>query len=207
MHIAILTFEGYNELDSLIALGVLNRVRTDDWRVTIATPSLKVTSRNGVVIEQMSTLEEACAADAVIIGSGIATREVVEDPVIMNILRALDPARQLIAAQCSGALVLAKLGLLNDIPACTDVTTKPWVIAAGVEVLNQSFYAKDNIATAGGCLASHYLAAWIIARLAGNDAAENALRYVAPVGEKEEYIERAWRNITPYLPAPAPALV
>ncbi|MGW5433883.1 hypothetical protein ACWET9_43100 [Streptomyces sp. NPDC004059] len=46
----------------------------------------------------------------------------------------------------------------------------------------------------------------IIARLAGNDAAENALHYVAPVGEKEEYIERAWRNITPYLPAPAPAL-
>ena len=27
MHIAILTFEGYNELDSLIALGVLNRIR------------------------------------------------------------------------------------------------------------------------------------------------------------------------------------
>ncbi len=38
MHIAILTFEGYNELDSLIALGVLNRVQADDWRVTIATP-------------------------------------------------------------------------------------------------------------------------------------------------------------------------
>jgi hypothetical protein len=28
MHIAILTFEGFNELDSLIALGVLNRVKT-----------------------------------------------------------------------------------------------------------------------------------------------------------------------------------
>ena len=26
MHIAILTFDGYNELDSLIALGMLNRV-------------------------------------------------------------------------------------------------------------------------------------------------------------------------------------
>ena len=38
MHIAILTFEGYNELDSLIALGVLNRVKTDGWRVTIAAP-------------------------------------------------------------------------------------------------------------------------------------------------------------------------
>lgn len=27
MHIAILTFEGFNELDSLIALGVLNCVK------------------------------------------------------------------------------------------------------------------------------------------------------------------------------------
>ncbi|NNN36915.1 AraC family transcriptional regulator [Streptomyces sp. S3(2020)] len=203
MHIAILTFEGYNELDSLIALGVLNRVRTDDWRVTLATPTPKVTSMNGVVIEQMSTLEEACAADAVIVGSGIATREVVEDPAIMHVLRDLDPSRQLIAAQCSGALVLARLGLLDDIPACTDLTTRPWVVAAGIEVLDQPFYAKANIATAGGCLASHYLAAWIIARLRGDAATESALHYVAPVGEKEEYIERALRNITPYLPAPA----
>ncbi|MEU1513872.1 DJ-1/PfpI family protein [Streptomyces sp. NPDC005811] len=207
MHIAILTFEGYNELDSLIALGVLNRVRTDDWRVTLATPGRTVTSMNGVVVEQMSTLEEACTADAVVVGSGIATREVVEDPAIMNVLRGLDPARQLIAAQCSGALVLARLGLLDGVPACTDLTTRPWVVAAGVEVLDQPFYAKGNLATAGGCLASHYLAGWIIARLRGSDAAESALHYVAPVGEKEEYIERAWRNITPYLPAPAPALV
>lgn len=206
MHIAILTFEGYNELDSLIALGVLNRVKDDDWRVTIATPSPKVTSMNGVVIEQMSTLEEACQAEAVIVGSGTATREVVNDPAIMRVLRGLDPSRQLIAAQCSGALVLARLGLLSGIPACTDLTTKPWVTAAGVEVLDQPFFAKGNIATAGGCLASHYLAAWLITRLRGREAAEGALHYVAPVGEKEQYIERAWRNITPYLSAQEPAL-
>ncbi|MFC5668123.1 DJ-1/PfpI family protein [Kitasatospora misakiensis] len=206
MHIAILTFEGFNELDSLIALGVLNRVKADDWRVTLATPAPRVTSMNGVVVERMSTLEEACTADAVIVGSGIATREVVEDRAIMNTLRGLDPARQLIAAQCSGALVLARLGLLDGVPACTDLTSKPWVVAAGVEVLNQPFYAQGNVATAGGCLASPYLAAWTIARLRDRDAAEGALYYVAPVGEKEEYVERAWRNLSPYLPAPAPAL-
>lgn len=207
MHIAILTFEGYNELDSLIALGVLNRVKRNDWRVTIATPHPKVTSMNGVTIEQMCTLDEACGANAVIVGSGIATREVVEDPAIMDTLSRLDPTRQLVAAQCSGALVLAKLGLLDDIPACTDLITKPWVIAAGVEVLNQPFYASGNVATAGGCLASHYLAAWTIARLEGMEAAKSALHYVAPVGEKEEYIERALRNITPYLPVQVHAAI
>jgi transcriptional regulator GlxA family with amidase domain len=177
MHIAILTFEGYNELDSLIALGVLNRLKDDDWRVTICTPTPTVTSMNGVVIGQMSSLEEACEADAVIVGSGVATREVVEDPAIMDVLRRLDPSR---------------------------LTTKPWVIAAGVEVLNQPFYAKDNVATAGGCLASTYLAAWIIARAKGEEAAAAALHYVAPVGEKDDYVERAWRNISPYLPAAVP---
>ncbi|MFG3250864.1 DJ-1/PfpI family protein [Streptomyces sp. NPDC048187] len=203
MHIAILTFEGYNELDSLIALGVLNRVRAADWCVTLATPGAKVTSMNGVVVEGTATLEEACSADAVIVGSGIATREVVEDPAIMKVLRGLDPARQLVAAQCSGALVLARLGLLDDVPACTDLTTKPWVVAAGVEVLDQPFYAKDNVATAGGCLASPYLAAWVIARLRSAEAAADALHYVAPVGEKTEYVERAWRNVSPYLPSAA----
>ncbi len=205
MHIAILTFDGYNELDSLIALGVLNRIRSDDWRVTIATPTARVTSMNGVTVEQMTSLEEAVEADAVIVGSGIATREVVETPAIMHILSRLDPGRQLIAAQCSGALILAKLGLLRDVPACTDLVTKPWVTAAGVRVLNQPFFAKGNIATAGGCLASQYLAAWVITRLLGRDQAVGALHYVAPVGEKQDYIDRAWRNIEPYLAAEIPA--
>jgi transcriptional regulator GlxA family with amidase domain len=199
VHIAILTFEGYNELDSLIAFGVLNRVKKTDWRVSIAAPAATVRSMNGVVIESMASLEDACAADAVIVGSGMQTREVIADPAIMAQLSQLDPSRQLLAGQCSGTLVLAKLGLLQDVPACTDLITKPWVIEAGIEVLNQPFFAKGNVATADGCLASHYLAAWIIARLEGTEAAESALHYVAPVGEKDEYIARAMRNITPYL--------
>jgi transcriptional regulator GlxA family with amidase domain len=201
VHIAILTFDGYNELDSLIALGVLNRVRKPGWRVSIASPTARVRSMNGVVIESMASLEEACEADAVVVGSGAKTREVIADPAIMETLRRLDPARQLLAGQCSGTLVLAKLGLLANVPACTDLITKPWVVESGVEVLNQPFFASGNVATAGGCLASHYLAGWLIARLEGSDAAESALDYVAPVGEKAEYVARAMRNITPYLRA------
>ncbi len=49
---------------------------------------------------------------------------------------------------------------------------------AAVEVLNQAFFAQGNVATAGGCLASPYLAAWVIARLQSVDAAREALHYV-----------------------------
>jgi len=199
MHIAILTFQGFNELDSLVALGVLNRVKKATWRVTLCCPEPMVTSMNGVVVHAQSRLSEVTSADAVIVGSGIRTREIVNDPGILSALP-LNPARQLIGAQCSGTLLLAKLGLLGGVPACTDLTTKPWVEESGVEVLNQPFFAAGNIATAGGCFASQYLAAWIIARTGGCDAARAALHYVAPVGEKDEYVSRAMKNIAPYLP-------
>lgn len=203
MHIAILTFQGFNELDSLIALGVLNRIKKPDWRVTICSPEAEVTSMNGVTVRAQSRLEEAATAEAVIVGSGIRTREIVQTPELMRRL-ALDPSRQLIGAQCSGTLILAKLGLVGNIPACTDLTTRPWVQEAGVQVLDQPFFASGNVATAGGCLASSYLAAWIIARTENVEAAAAALHYVAPVGEKDEFVANALGNIEPYL-ATAPA--
>lgn len=202
MHIAILTFEGFNELDSLIALGLLNRVKKPGWRVSIASPAPRVRSMNGVVLEAQASLREAAAADAVLVGSGVMTREVVADPALMAQLQ-FDPSRQLLGAQCSGTLVLARLGLLGGVAACTDLTTKPWVEAAGVAVLNQPFFASGNVATAGGCLASLYLATWVIARLEGTDAARAAMHYVAPVGEKDDYVERAMRNVAPFLGAAA----
>jgi len=198
MHTAILTFDAFNELDSLIALGILNRIKKPGWRVTLACPTRTVTSMNGVVVHAQSTLAEAGEADVVLVGSGMKTREIAADEALLSQLR-LDPTRQLIGAQCSGTLLLAKLGLLARIPACTDLLTKPWVVEAGVDVLNQPFFAKGNVATAGGCLSSQYLAAWVIARTEGEEAAQSALHYVAPVGEKDDYVSRAMDNIRPYL--------
>lgn len=200
MHIAILTFEGFNELDSLIALGILHRVKQPGWRVSLACPAPQVRSMNGVTMLAQASLEDAAGADAVIVGSGVQTRHIVADPSLMARLK-LDPARQLVGAQCSGALILAKLGLLDSVPACTDLTTRPWVQEAGVAVLDQPFFARGNVATAGGCLGSQYLASWVIARLQGLPAARDAMHYVAPVGEKDEYVQRMERNVGPYLPA------
>lgn len=197
MHIAILTFDGFNELDSLIAYGMLSRIRLlgdAGWRVSIASPTPRVTSMNGLTLDAHIGLKEACAADAVVIGSGMKTREVAASSEIMEQLQ-LDPQRQLIAAQCSGTFLLARLGLLGALPACTDNSSKPWVQAAGVHVLNQPFKAQGNVATAGGCLSAQYISAWLIARLKGESDAREVLHYFAPVGEKELYVDRAMQHV------------
>lgn len=199
MKIAVLTFDGFNELDSFIAAGILNRMKPKGWAAYITSPTEQVTSMNGVTVTRQRPLSFAKDADAVIIGSGIKTREIASDPDLLRQLE-LDPKRQLIAAQCSGTLVLAKLGLIGDLPACTDLTTKPWVIEAGVRVIDAPFVAHGNVATAGGCLSSQYLATWMIARGASWQDAADAMHYVAPVGEKEQWIERASAAVGKFLP-------
>ena len=198
MNIAILTFDGFNELDSFIASGILNRMKGAGWNIQITCPEEQVTSMNGVTISAQQPLEFTSSADVVLFGSGIYTRDIARDREILNRI-SVDPSRQLICAQCSGALLLSVLGLLKDLPACTDLTTKPWVIESGIEVLDQPFYAEGNIATAGGCLSSQYLAAWIIAKRAGREAAESAIHYVAPVGEKETAVTHSMSVVTPFL--------
>lgn len=202
MQIAILTFDGFNELDSFIAAAILNRLKTKGWAAHITAPTPEITSLNGVTIQRQKPIAFAREADAVLIGSGIGTRSIAADPDMLAQL-ALDPARQLVGAQCSGTLLLAKLGLIGDLPACTDLTSRPWVIEAGVNVVDAPFVAHGNVATAGGCLASQYLAAWTIARLGSVGDAEEAIHYVAPVGQKQAYVRQAMDAILPFLPVGA----
>ena len=143
MQIAVLTFDGFNEIDSFVAVHILNRLRPKGWKAFITSPDAVVTSMNGVVVQAERRLEFVSEADAVIIGSGVKTVELVKDAPLLARIR-LDPQRQLVASQCSGTLLLAKLGLLHGRPACTDLNTKKWVVEAGVSVIDQPFLCRGQ---------------------------------------------------------------
>jgi len=198
MNIAILTFDGFNELDSFIAFGILNRVKKLGWSVNIAAPSDTITSKGGVTIQAQQSLEFANTADAVIFGSGTSTREIAKDDELLSRLN-LDSSNQIIGSQCSGVLLMAALGLLNDKPICTDLKTRPFALDAGLDLLDQPFTANNNIATAGGCMSSQYLATWVIAKLTDIPTAEAALHFVAPIGNSRQYISETLGEVSPYL--------
>jgi transcriptional regulator GlxA family with amidase domain len=204
MRVAILSFDGFNELDTFITLGLVNRLGALGWKAEVTSPSSHVTSMNGVTVQAQQPLEFANEADAVVFGSGIYTRAIAENSALLDRLQ-LDPVRQLIAGQCSGSLLLARLGLLADMPACTDTTTRPWLIEAGVRVEDSAFHARGPVATAGGCLASQYLAAWLMLRGAGLEATSQALHYAAPVGRKEAYVAELLAVVSPFVDGVDPA--
>jgi transcriptional regulator GlxA family with amidase domain len=198
VRIAVITFDGFNEIDSFVSSHILNRVDVDGWKAEITAPAEWIESRNGVRVRAQQPLEFANEADVVLFGSGKYTAEMVADRAVMSRLT-LDPARQLIGSQCSGALALWKLGLLDGLPVCTDSYTRPRIEAEGVRVLDQTFFASGNVASAGGCLSSPCLATWVICSLLGEAAAAAALDYVAPVGEREAFIAAAISTVAPYV--------
>jgi transcriptional regulator GlxA family with amidase domain len=200
MKIAVLTFDGFNEIDSFVSHHILTRV--SGLNVAIACPSETVTSTNGVRISAQQPLEFANEADAVLFGGSPRSRKIVEDRAIMSRLK-LDPDRQLIGSQCAGAWFLAKLGLLATRPVCTNLNARPHLESMGIRVLDRPFVATGNVGSAGGCLASPYLAAWVLLRLLGREAAETALTVVAPVGEKKQYVAGILGVVSPFVTADA----
>lgn len=201
MRVAILTFEGFNEVDVFLAFNLLNRLDVQGWRAEIASPGKRVTSVHGATVEAHRPLTFANDADAVIFAGTATARAMTDLSYARGLLDRLelDPLRQHIAGQSSGTLLMAKLGLLGDLPACTDPPSRRWLLEAGVRVHEGPFHARGPVATAGGCLAAPYVATWLMAVGAGVEAARKTLRQAAPVGEDESYADRVLDVVRPFI--------
>ncbi|WP_394822263.1 GFA family protein [Pendulispora albinea] len=185
MLIAQIVFDDFTDVDVFLAWDLLNRVRVrarrPDWRVELLGTEAQHRSVSGLTLPMHGRIEEAAAADAVLFASGPATRELRFDREYLARF-ALDPTRQLIGSMCSGALLLAALGLLEGKRATTHPTAAPLLREAGIEVVDAPFVRQGNIATAAACLAGVELSAWVIEVLLGKDARDAVLAEVQPVG-------------------------
>jgi hypothetical protein len=126
-------------------------------------------------------LEEVAVADAVLFASGPATRALRFDREYLSRIK-VDPSRQIVGSMCSGALLLAALGLLEGKRATTHPLVTDLLREAGVELTEAPFVREGNVATAAACLAGVDLASWVIETLLGPAARDAALAEVQPVG-------------------------
>jgi transcriptional regulator GlxA family with amidase domain len=181
MDVAMLAFDGFTDIDVFLAWDLFNRVDTKPWRVAIVADSARVTSLAGLPIPTHASLAELPNARAVFVPSGPGLRAKLEDPAFLAAVK-VDPHRQLVGAMCSGALLLATLGLLEGKRATTYPTQRARLAAMGVSVVEQAFVREGRVATAAGCLAALELVGWMLDELAGPAQREMVLRSVQPVG-------------------------
>jgi len=181
MDIVIVGFDGFTDVDIFLPWDLLNRVDIVPWRVRILGDGAQITSITGLTIPTHGRLEEARRANGVLVASGPGLRTKLDEPAFIDALE-LDPTRQLIGSMCSGALLLAKLGLLRGKRATTYPTQRARLEAMGVHVVEESFVREGNVATAAGCLAAVDLVGWMIEETAGAAQREMVIRSVQRVG-------------------------
>lgn len=185
--VAIVTLPGFNEIDSFVAARMIDSA--PGLAIELVGPDDSAISMAGVEAATPGQLDQLHRYAGVIVGSGLQTFEHIANDDLMATFRFGDT--QIIGSQCSGAAILHRLGLIDGMTVCTDVTTTPKMQALGVDVANEPFRSSGRIATSGGCLSSSYLAFWVISQLTTTEAAVTALEYVAPIGEAPAYVERA----------------
>lgn len=182
--VAIVTLEGFNEIDSLLAFSMLNRLNKAGLEAKIVSDSTQVSSMNGLVVAAQDDLANLASYNAVLFGSGCKTSEHLTNSALMASFRLT--SKQLVASQCSGARFLHQLSLLpQNFAVATDSKTATWFSQQNQPVSPQSFSATGNLATAGGCLSGEYLAAWLAKNLLNEQAMETMLAQVIPVDEPE----------------------
>jgi transcriptional regulator GlxA family with amidase domain len=182
VHICIVVFDDFTDIDVILVWDLLNRVHIPGWRVSLIGERPFHRSMTGLTLPMHGLLDEANTADAVLFTSGKGTRTKMRDADYLAQFQ-LDPERQLIGSIDSGALLLAALGLLDGKRATTYPSAKPLLEQYGVRVIEAPFVADGNVATAGGCMAAQYLARWVIERYVGASIADAVITSWQPVGE------------------------
>jgi putative intracellular protease/amidase len=182
MKIAVIIFDKFTDIDLWLMWDLLNRVPLEGWEVKILGEKEMHLSATNIEVKAHGRIEEASIADAVFFVSGQGTRDRIADENWLGKFK-LDPEKQMIGSICSGALILAKLGLLEGKTATTYPTSRELLESFGVEVIEKPFVANGNVATAGGCLAQQYLIGWAVEKLAGKEWRDLILKSIQPVGE------------------------
>lgn len=174
--LAIIAFEGVTDIDLFLHWDILHRPITAypeagrSWQVRLLGDEPEHTTAAGLTIAMHGLIDEAREADAVLVSSGPMTRRLMLDKDYLERL-ALEPGRQIVAAQCSGALILAASGLLRGRTATTYPTARAELEEFGAIYTERPLVAHERIATAAGCLAGPKLDFWLLRQLLGGKLA------------------------------------
>lgn len=190
MKAVIVAFDRFTDVDVFLPWDLLNRVRfrDKDFRVSIVGASPSHRSVCGIDLPMHDGLDACQEADLVYFSSGAGTRDFINNEALLGQLQ-LNPNTQVICSMCSGALILAALGLLKGISATTYPSAVEQLRSMGVAVeVAKHLVIHGNIATAAGCLAAVDLMGWAIENLYDENVRRDVIASVLPVGKGQACI-------------------
>jgi transcriptional regulator GlxA family with amidase domain len=148
---------------------------------TVAREKTLVKARNGLSVSPDFGIKEAPRPDFLIIPGGIGTRAVLGQHDVISWIRASASNAEKVMSVCTGALLLAKAGLLEGARATThhEVFEELAALAPNTEIVrNKRFVDNGKIITSAGISAGIDMSLYVIELVYGKDTAQKTIAYM-----------------------------
>jgi transcriptional regulator GlxA family with amidase domain len=155
---------------------------------TVAPRPGPVRATGGLTIMPRYDFATAPPIDIVLVPGGFGTRPLLQDAEVLAWLRRTASAAQRVTSVCTGALLLARAGLLSGRRATTHWSSLERLtgLDATITVLGERRVVDDVVMTSAGVSAGIDLAFALVAAYCGRDVAVETARYIDyPFLEKE----------------------
>jgi transcriptional regulator GlxA family with amidase domain len=183
---AILIFDDVEVLDfagPFEVFSVTNELH-DYSLLNVYTVSLKkspVKARNGLAVIPDYALHLAPKPDILIVPGGMGTRPLLHDQELLAWIKTSADHAEKVISVCTGALLLAKLGILDGLKSTTHHGAFKLLaeIAPGTEIVrNVRFVDNGKVITAAGISAGIDMSLHVIESLYGKKAADHTAAYM-----------------------------
>jgi putative intracellular protease/amidase len=174
----VVVFDGFDDMDAIGPLEILTAAGFPTRVVRPSGHAPTVHSAHGLMMQVDAELG-ASPGLVIVPGGGWldaapGVRDQCEGP-LPAALTALHDAGSVVASVCTGAMLLARAGLLAGRPAVTNRNALDDLAAAGADVRRDARVVDDgSVVTGGGPAAGLDVAIRLVARFAGEDAGREA---------------------------------
>ncbi len=172
MKIVFPLYDGFTALDAVGPYEVLSRM-PDAEVVFAAVEPGPIRTEGGLTVIADEALRDIKKCDVIVVPGGPGTRAAVLDGQgLVTWLRLVRRTTQWITSVSSGSLILGAAGLLKDLDATTHWSVRRELEATGARFVPERVVFQDGIAMAAGVSAGIDMALRLVARIAGEPAAE-----------------------------------
>ena len=198
MHVGILIFDAVEVLDFAGPFEVFSRTRltpglesrksdeTAPFDVsTVAEAPGLVTATGGLEVNPRYTFRDVPAIDLLVIPGGWGTRPLLEHEAVLEWIRTAAARAKVVTSVCSGALLLARAGLLHGRRATTHWGALDALAALDetIDVRRDARVMHDGVITSAGVSAGIDMSLSVVEMLHGSAVADDTARYI-------EYVRR-----------------
>lgn len=148
---------------------------------TVAEENREVKTRGGLIVNPAYSFENCPQPDILLVPGGMGTRREMNNPGMLQWLKRNAKGSELILSVCSGALVLAKAGLLNGLRATTHHCALDELRAIDPDIVVDSekrFIDNGRVIVSAGISAGIDMSLHVVARLLGKEQALETARYM-----------------------------